>query len=446
MKSDSQKRGTYFIQTFGCQMNERDSETIAGMLESDGYERAEERDGSDVIVVNTCSVRENADNRFFGQLGVIKKIKEKNPSSIVAVCGCMMQQKRVTDIIKDKYNWVDIIFGTMNIDEFPALLRERRELGQHEYAVADSMEHITEGLPSKRKYKFKSFVNIMNGCNNFCTYCIVPYTRGREKSRPPETIVNEIKKLSMDGVKEVTLLGQNVNSYGKADGFGSDFADLLYRIEDIDGIERIRFMTSHPKDCSDDLIKAFGELPKLCPHIHLPVQSGSSRLLKKMNRKYTKEHYLDLLEKLRDVREDIAVTTDIIVGFPGETDDDFEETMDLVRKARFDSAFTFLYSKRDGTPAAGYEDQIPDTIKHERFNRLVEELNEITAEKNAAYEGRVEKVLIEGPSARGGEGVCAGRTDTFKLVNFRCSESRAGELADVKITETGTFSLYGELI
>lgn len=381
MKSDSQKRGTYFIQTFGCQMNERDSETIAGMLERDGYERAEERDGSDVIVVNTCSVRENADNRFFGQLGVIKKIKEKNPSSIVAVCGCMMQQKRVTDIIKDKYSWVDIIFGTMNIDEFPALLRERRELGQHEYAVADSMEHITEGLPSKRKYKFKSFVNIMNGCNNFCTYCIVPYTRGREKSRPPETIVNEIKKLSMDGVKEVTLLGQNVNSYGKADGFGSDFADLLYRIEDIDGIERIRFMTSHPKDCSDDLIKAFGELPKLCPHIHLPVQSGSSRLLKKMNRKYTKEHYLDLLEKLRDVREDIAVTTDIIVGFPGETDDDFEETMDLVRKARFDSAFTFLYSKRDGTPAAGYEDQIPDTIKHERFNRLVEELNEITAEK-----------------------------------------------------------------
>ncbi|MDD7408334.1 MAG: tRNA (N6-isopentenyl adenosine(37)-C2)-methylthiotransferase MiaB [Anaerovoracaceae bacterium] len=446
MYSDSRKRGTYFIQTFGCQMNERDSETIAGMLEDDGYVKAEERDGSDVIIINTCSVRENADNRFFGQLGVIKKIKEKNPDSIVAVCGCMMQQKRVTDIIKDKYSWVDIIFGTMNIDEFPSLLRERRELGQHEYAVADSIDHITEGLPSRRKFKFKSFVNIMNGCNNFCTYCIVPYTRGREKSRPPEAIIAEIKRLADDGVKEITLLGQNVNSYGKADGFDSDFADLLYRIEDIDGIERVRFMTSHPKDCSDDLIKTFGRLDKLCPHIHLPVQSGSSRLLKKMNRRYTKEKYLELLAKLRDVRSDIAVTTDIIVGFPGETDEDFEETMDLVQKARFDSAFTFLYSKREGTPAAEYEDQVPDELKHARFNRLVDAINAISAEKNAAYEGRVEKILIEGRSARGGEGTCSGRTGTFKLVNFKCDESRAGQMADVKITDAGTFSLFGELV
>ena len=446
MYSDSRKRGTYFIQTFGCQMNERDSETIAGMLEDDGYVKAEERDGSDVIIINTCSVRENADNRFFGQLGVIKKIKEKNPDSIVAVCGCMMQQKRVTDIIKDKYSWVDIIFGTMNIDEFPSLLRERRELGQHEYAVADSIDHITEGLPSRRKFKFKSFVNIMNGCNNFCTYCIVPYTRGREKSRPPEAIIAEIKRLADDGVKEITLLGQNVNSYGKADGFDSDFADLLYRIEYIDGIERVRFMTSHPKDCSDDLIKTFGRLDKLCPHIHLPVQSGSSRLLKKMNRRYTKEKYLELLAKLRDVRSDIAVTTDIIVGFPGETDEDFEETMDLVQKARFDSAFTFLYSKREGTPAAEYEDQVPDELKHARFNRLVDAINAISAEKNAAYEGRVEKILIEGRSARGGEGTCSGRTGTFKLVNFKCDESRAGQMADVKITDAGTFSLFGELV
>ncbi|MGI6205673.1 MAG: tRNA (N6-isopentenyl adenosine(37)-C2)-methylthiotransferase MiaB [Anaerovoracaceae bacterium] len=446
MNSDSTKRGTYFIQTFGCQMNERDSETIAGMLEKDGYVKAGERDGSDVIVINTCSVRENADNRFFGQLGVIKKIKEKNPDSIVAVCGCMMQQKRVTDIIKEKYSWVDIIFGTMNIAEFPELLRERRERGQHEYLIADSMDHITEGLPSKRKYKFKSFVNIMNGCNNFCTYCIVPYTRGREKSRTPEAILSEIRTLAGDGVKEVTLLGQNVNSYGKADGFDSDFADLLYKINEVDGIERIRFMTSHPKDVSDKLINAFGELEKLCSHIHLPVQSGSSRLLKKMNRRYTKEQYLDLLARLREARNGIAVTTDIIVGFPGETDEDFEETLDLVRKARFDSAFTFLYSKREGTPAAKYEDQIPDDVKHERFNRLVDELNAITAEKNAAYEGRVEKVLIEGRSARGGEGVCSGRTDTFKLVNFECDESRAGQMADVRITEAGTFSLYGELV
>ncbi len=444
MLSNTQK--TYFIQTFGCQMNERDSENIAGMLEGEGYVLSEERDSADVIILNTCSVRENADNRFFGQLGVVKKIKEKNPDAVVAVCGCMMQQERVVERIREKYRWVDILFGTMNIDEFPKLLHERLAEGSSKWSVSRSREEIAEGLPSIRKYPFKSFVNIMNGCNNFCTYCIVPYTRGREVSRHPDHILEEIRTLAADGVKEVTLLGQNVNSYGKADGFDSDFADLVQRIEEVDGIQRIRFMTSHPKDMSDRLIRLFGESEKLCPHVHLPVQSGSSQLLKRMNRKYTKEHYLELVEKLRRVRPSIAITTDIIVGFPGETEEDFEETMDLVRRVRFDSAFTFLYSIREGTPAAKYEDQIPEEQKHARFDRLVEELNRITAEKNAEHRDRIERVLIEGPSARGGEGICCGRTDSFKLVNFPCDPSRAGSFADVKITDPGTFSFYGELV
>ncbi len=437
---------TYFIQTFGCQMNERDSETIAGMLEQEGFVPSAERDGAGVIVLNTCSVRENADNRFFGQLGVMKKIKEKNPDSIVAVCGCMMQQEPVIRKIREKYNWVDIIFGTLNIDEFPSLLRRRLAEGRQAMSVSEAREHIAEGLPSVRKYPFKSFVNIMNGCNNFCTYCIVPYTRGREVSRQPEAILEEIRSLAADGVREVTLLGQNVNSYGKADRFDTDFADLLYRVNEVDGIERIRFMTSHPKDVPDRLIGAFRDCEKLCHHIHLPVQSGSSRLIKKMNRHYTKEGYLETVAALREAAPDIAITTDIIVGFPGETEEDFEETMDLVRKAQFDSAFTFLYSVREGTPAAKYPDQVPEEVMHRRFDRLVEALNAITAEKNLAYQGRVEKILIEGPSARGGDGICSGRTDTFKLVNFRCNPARAGELADVRITEAKTFSLFGELV
>ena len=446
MLFDKERRGTYYIQTFGCQMNERDSETIAGMLEEKGFLPAEQREDADVIVINTCSVRENADNRFFGQLGVVKKIRERNPGAIVAVCGCMMQQKRVTDRIRDKYNWVDIIFGTMNIDEFPKMLEARMKENRREYHIVDAREQIAEGLPAVRRYSFKAFVNIMNGCNNFCTYCIVPYTRGREVSRRPEHILSEIRSLAEGGVKEITLLGQNVNSYGKADHFDKDFTGLLYDIAEIDGIERIRFMTSHPKDMPDRLIRAFGNCDKLCGHIHLPVQAGSDSILKKMNRRYTKEKYLGILDQLRQQDPEIAVTTDIIVGFPGETEEDFEETLDLVRKARFDSAFTFLYSIREGTPAEKYPDQIPDMVKHDRFDRLVDALNSITAEKNAAFVGRTERVLIEGRSSRGGEGTCSGRTDSFKLVNFRCDESRAGQFADVKITEAGTFSLFGELV
>ena len=435
---------TYYIQTFGCQMNEHDSEKLAGMLEEKGYAPSQDRENADIIVVNTCSVRENADNRFFGQLGVIKKIKERHPDHIIAVCGCMMQQEHITDAIRQKYSWVDLIFGTMNLQEFPALLDERLQTGKKLMSIYENQKRVIEGLPVHRKYRYKSFVDIMNGCNNFCTYCIVPYTRGRERSRDPESILQEIRSLAADGVREITLLGQNVNSYGIGADFDCDFAGLLYRIDEIEGIERIRFMTSHPKDLSDRLIQAFRDCRKLCRHIHLPVQSGSTRILSRMNRRYTKEEYLRLVEKIRSAAPGIAVTTDIIVGFPGETEADFEETLDLVKKVRFDSAFTFLYSIRTGTPAAGYEDQVPETVKHERFERLVETLNEITAEKNAAYRGRVERVLVEGVS-KSDENTCSGRTDTFKLVNFSCSEDLVGELVDVRITEAKTFSLFGEL-
>lgn len=437
---------TYYIQTFGCQMNEHDSETIAGMLKEKGYEPSQEREGAGIIIMNTCSVRENADNRFFGQLGFVKKIREKHPGTIVAVCGCMMQQQEIVDTLKKKYSWVDIVFGTMNIPEFPSLLDDYLEKRKRVISIRQRQESVMDGKIAERKYIHKSFVNIMNGCNNFCTYCIVPYTRGREMSRTPESIIDEIKGLINDGVKEITLLGQNVNSYGNSGADGYDFADLIRMIDRLEGLERIRFMTSHPKDLSDRLIACFGECEKLCNNIHLPVQSGSSRILKLMNRKYTKESYLKLVEKLRTEIPEITITTDIIVGFPGETEEDFEETLDLVRKVRYDSAFTFLYSIRTGTPAADMEEQIPDRIKHERFERLVDEINKITAEKNAIYKGKIEKVLVDEPSQRGGDGMCAGRTDGFKLVNFRCPVERIGSIAEVRITDTNTFSLVGELI
>lgn len=437
---------TYYIQTFGCQMNEHDSETIAGMLKEKGYEPTQEREGAGIIIMNTCSVRENADNRFFGQLGFVKKIREKHPGTIVAVCGCMMQQQEIVDTLKKKYSWVDIVFGTMNIPEFPSLLDDYLEKRKRVISIRQRQESVMDGKIAERKYIHKSFVNIMNGCNNFCTYCIVPYTRGREMSRTPESIIDEIKGLINDGVKEITLLGQNVNSYGNSGADGYDFADLIRMIDRLEGLERIRFMTSHPKDLSDRLIACFGECEKLCNNIHLPVQSGSSRILKLMNRKYTKESYLKLVEKLRTEIPEITITTDIIVGFPGETEEDFEETLDLVRKVRYDSAFTFLYSIRTGTPAADMEEQIPDRIKHERFERLVDEINKITAEKNAIYKGKIEKVLVDEPSQRGGDGMCAGRTEGFKLVNFRCPVERIGSIAEVRITDTNTFSLVGELI
>ena len=437
----------YNIITFGCQMNEHDSETIAGMLQEKGCVETMSRDDSDITIINTCSVRENADKRFFGTLGQLKKLKEKNPEYVACVCGCMMQQQHIIDTIKSKYPWVDIIFGTHNIHRFPELLEkvysEKKKIAE----TFEDSDQIVEGLPAKRLYKHKSFVNIMYGCNNFCTYCIVPYTRGREKSRKPEDIVREITGLVADGVKEVTLLGQNVNSYRGAGESGSecDFADLIYMINDIEGLERIRFMTSHPKDLSDKLIQAFVDCEKLCNYIHLPVQAGSDSVLKRMNRKYTREKYLEVVERLRKAVPDIAISTDIIVGFPGETEEDFEETLSLVRSVKYDSAFTFLYSVRQGTPAAEYEDQIPEEVKHQRFDRLVDAVNADSAEKNAAYKGRIERVLVEGVSKKN-ENTLTGRTEGFKLVDFEGGRELIGQMANVEITEGKTFSLTGKIV
>ena len=436
----------YNIITFGCQMNEHDSETIAGMLQEKGCVETMSRDDSDITIINTCSVRENADKRFFGTLGQLKKLKEKNPEYVACVCGCMMQQQHIIDTIKSKYPWVDIIFGTHNIHRFPELLEkvysEKKKIAE----TFEDSDQIVEGLPAKRLYKHKSFVNIMYGCNNFCTYCIVPYTRGREKSRKPEDIVREITGLVADGVKEVTLLGQNVNSYRGAGESGSecDFADLIYMINDIEGLERIRFMTSHPKDLSDKLIQAFVDCEKLCNYIHLPVQAGSDSVLKRMNRKYTREKYLEVVERLRKAVPDIAISTDIIVGFPGETEEDFEETLSLVRSVKYDSAFTFLYSVRQGTPAAEYEDQIPEEVKHQRFDRLVDAVNADSAEKNAAYKGRIERVLVEGVSKKN-ENTLTGRTEGFKLVDFEGGRELIGQMVNVEITEGKTFSLTGKI-
>lgn len=436
------KTKTYHITTFGCQMNEHDSETLAGMLAEKGYEESPERDEADVVIFNTCSVRDNADKRFFGTLGQLKKIK-KSRDLTLCVCGCMMQQQHIIDDIKNKFPWVDVIFGTHNIHQFPQLLDSALEEKKRVINVWEDGGEIVEGLPAKRLYKHKAFVNIMYGCNNFCTYCIVPYTRGRERSRKPEDILREVKCLVADGVREVTLLGQNVNSYRGDEN--TDFSDLIYMLNEVEGLERIRFMTSHPKDLSDKLIQAYVDCEKLCKYIHLPVQCGSSRVLKEMNRKYTREDYLELIRKLRAAVPEITISTDIIVGFPGETEEEFEETLSLVAEVEYDSAFTFLYSIRKGTPAEKYPDQIPEEVKHERFNRLVDLVNEISAKKNAAYVGRVEKVLVEGYSKNTATAY-SGRTDGFKLINFEGSEDLVGKIVNVRVTAGKTFSLEGEIV
>ncbi len=415
------------------------------MLEELGYVENANRKEADVAIINTCSVRENADKRFFGTLGQLKRAKEERPETVIAVCGCMMQQQHIIDTLKAKYPWVDLVFGTHNIHKFPELLTNILNERNKIIDIWDEGGDIIEGLPAKRMHPFKAYVNIMYGCNNFCTYCIVPYTRGRERSRHPEDIVREVKTLAESGVKEITLLGQNVNSYGNIREFPQDFTDLIYMLSDIDGIQRIRFMTSHPKDMSDKLIQAFKECDKLCNNIHLPVQSGSTRILARMNRKYTKEDYLLLIKKLRAAVPEIAITTDIITGFPGETEEDFNETMDLIEKVRFDSAFTFLYSIRKGTPAEKYTEQVPEEVKHERFNRLVNRLNDISQEINKSYEGRTVMVLVEGKSKTNPR-MITGRTETGKLVNFKGPLEIAGQIVPVKITESKTFSLNGEII
>lgn len=431
------------IQTLGCQMNERDSETIAGMLTEMGYESTDDKTQADIAIINTCSVRDNADKRFFGMLGQLKKQKEKNKNFVSCVCGCMMQQQHIVDEVKQKYPWVDIIFGTHNIHKFPQLLKSVQAEKQRQIDIWNDGMEIIENLPAKRLYKHKAFVNIMFGCNNFCTYCIVPYTRGRERSRDPQAIIDEARNLVSQGTKEITLLGQNVNSYRGRDNV--DFADLIYMLNDIEGLERIKFMSSHPKDLSDKLIGAFRDCDRLSNYFHLPVQSGSDEVLKKMNRHYTASEYLTLVEKLREVRPDIGISTDIIVGFPGETEKQFEETLELVKKVQYDSAFTFIYSVRKGTPAEKFKEQVDEGAKHDRFNRLVEEVNRSAAYKNSIFRGRTVSVLVEGVSKNRND-YMTGRSSENKIVNFKGSRSLVGTMQEVEITSSNTFSLMGEMV
>ena len=434
----------YHIITYGCQMNEHDSENIAGMLEALDYSHTPNPEEADVVVMNTCSVREHADKRFFGMLGQFKKQKKNNPDFIICICGCMPQQAHIVEEIRKSFSWVDIVFGTQTIAEFPNLLMERIRTGKKQFSIIANNEEIPEEKESKREFKHKALVNITYGCNNFCTYCIVPYTRGREKSRSLRAVKQEIINLVNDGVKEVMLLGQNVNSFRDADG--NNFAALIRALDEVEGLERIRFMTSHPKDLSDELIACFGDCKKLCHNIHLPVQSGSDEVLRRMNRHYNRQRYMEIVEKLRTTCPDLSISTDIIVGFPGETEEDFLDTLSLVREVEYDSAFTFIYSPRVGTPAAKYGEQIPENIKHERFDRLVEEVNRCSAKKNSEYLGKIVTVMVDGPS-KNDAGAWSGRTDTFKLVNFTSEEPLTeGQMVSVRITETKTFSLDGKKV
>lgn len=451
---------TACITTFGCQMNFRDSEKITGVLREMGYEETDS-EKADFVIYNTCTVRENANMKVYGHLGFLKKIKEKNPSMVVALCGCMMQEAEEVEKIKDSYRFVDIIFGTHNIFKLAELIftcflnRAAAEANpvkkngkwkvKHNTLVDiwKDTEQIVEDLPDERKFSFKASVNIMYGCNNFCSYCIVPYVRGRERSRKPEDIVAEVRRLVESGVVEIMLLGQNVNSYGKGLANETSFAKLLTMLCEVEGLKRIRFMTPHPKDLSDELIEVMAENPKICRHLHLPVQSGSTEILRRMNRRYTKEQYLELVERIKARIPDVALTTDIIVGFPGETEEDFLETLDVVKKVRYHSAYTFQYSKRTGTPAAAMENQIPEDVVQERFERLIAVVSDISAEITKEKEGQTGEVLVEEVSDKG-DGFLTGRLDNNVLVHFHGDPSLFGQLVPVRLTECKGFYYVGE--
>ena len=430
------------IVTFGCQMNARDSEKLTGILERIGYVEEQDEEKADFVIYNTCTVRENANQRVYGHLGQLGRAKKKNPHMMIALCGCMMQEPEVVEKLKKSYRFVDLIFGTHNIFKFAELLVTRMESGRTVIDIWKDTDKIVEDLPSERKYPFKSGVNIMFGCNNFCSYCIVPYVRGRERSRDPKAIIREIERLVADGVVEVMLLGQNVNSYGRTLEHPMSFAELLQEIEKIDGLERIRFMTSHPKDLSDELIRVMAESKKICRHLHLPVQSGSTRILEKMNRRYTKEGYLALVDRIRTAMPDISLTTDIIVGFPGETEEDFLETMDVVKKVGYDSAFTFIYSKRTGTPAAVMEDQVDPAVVKGRFDRLLKEVQEIAAKRCAVHEGTVQTALVECINEHD-PSLVTGRLSNNLLVHFPGDEALVGRLVQVRLNECRGFYYLG---
>ncbi len=442
---DTGKKYRYSVVTFGCQMNSRDSEKLCGVLEEIGLEEADEKN-ADIVLFNTCTIRENADQRLLGHLGMMKSLKSKNRDLIVGICGCMMQDKKSVDFIHEKFGFIDIIFGTHNLYCLPQLLYKRLINGEKrvEYIIDDSSD-IVENLPVSRKYFFKSGINITFGCDNFCTYCIVPYVRGREKSRKPEDIIAEIKKVVADGVIEVMLLGQNVNSYGKSLENPVTFTELLKMVEEIEGLERIRFMTSNPHDLSDELIEMMGKSKKICTHFHLPLQSGSNNILKAMNRKYTKELYIQKANKLREKVPNIAITTDIMVGFPGETDSDFSDTIDVIDKVGFEGAFTFIYSKRNGTKAASMENQVDDAIVKDRFDKLLVKVREVAAKRAALIIGMILDALVEGINAHD-PNYLSGRLSNNMIVHFRGDKSLIGKIVSLKIVTSKGFYYLGELM
>lgn len=433
---------TYCLQTFGCQMNEKQSEVVAGIMDEIGFKR-QDTENADVVIYNTCTVRENANLKVYGRLGKLHSLKKSNPDMKIALFGCMMQEKQVVDKIQKDYPFVNLVFGTHNIFKFAELFYEMENRDSQLIDIWEGTDKIVEELPTERNYSFKSGVNIMFGCNNFCSYCIVPYVRGRERSREPEAIVKEIEALVADGVTEVMLLGQNVNSYGKTLKNPVTFAQLLEKVEAIEGLKRIRFMTSHPKDLSDELIEYMGKSKKVCHHLHLPMQSGSSRILKIMNRHYDKEKYLELVAKIRNAVPDISLTTDIIVGFPGETEEDFQDTLDVVEKCDFDSAFTFIYSKRSGTPAAKMENQVPEDVVKDRFDRLLALVQEKGRKTSSRFEGTVQEILVEEESRE--KGIFTGRTEYNLLVHFPGCQDLIGKYVKVKLDTCKGFYYFGSL-
>ncbi|MBQ2936917.1 MAG: tRNA (N6-isopentenyl adenosine(37)-C2)-methylthiotransferase MiaB [Lachnospiraceae bacterium] len=437
------RKPTCCVTTFGCQMNARDSEKLAGILELTGYELIEDED-ADFVIYNTCTVRDNANQRVYGRLGHLNSLKKKNPHKKIALCGCMMQEASVIEKLQKSYRFVDLIFGTHNIYKFAELLVSMYESDSMVIDIWEDTDQIVEDLPIERKYSFKSGINIMFGCNNFCSYCIVPYVRGRERSRNPKDIIKEIEELVSDGVVEVMLLGQNVNSYGKNLMEPITFAQLLREIERIEGLQRIRFMTSHPKDLSDELIQVMKESKKICRHLHLPLQSGSTRILKEMNRKYTKEQYLALAEKIRKEIPDIALTTDIIVGFPGETPEDVEETIDVINKVQYENAFTFIYSKRTGTPAASMENQVPEELVKKGFDKVLKTVQDTARMRVALLEGQTLDALVEEINEQDSS-LLTGRLSNNTIVHFKGSHDLIGQIVPVYLKECHGFYYLGEL-
>ena len=434
----------FFIQNAGCQMNSLQTETVAGIVKKMGYEEGSREEDADVVIYNTCTVRENANLKIYGHLGHLKSIKKHKKEMKIVLFGCMMQEPEVIEKIHKDYSFVDLVFGTHNFHKFPELFYRSLNTEGQIIDVWKESDEIVEGMPADRKYSFKTGVNIMFGCNNFCSYCIVPYVRGREKSREPEAILQEIRELVADGVTEVMLLGQNVNSYGKTLENPITFAQLLQQVEEIEGLKRIRFMTSHPKDLSDELIETMAKSKKVCHHLHLPMQSGSSRILKIMNRRYDKEKYLELVQKIRTAIPDISLTTDIIVGFPGETEEDFRDTLDVVDKCDFDTAFTFIYSKRSGTPAAKMENQIPEDVVKDRFDRLLSLVQEKGRQASSRFQGTVQEILVEEESKE--KGIYTGRTEYNLLVHFPGCRDLLGKYVKVRLDTCKGFYYFGTLV